>query len=47
MSKCELCRVRIDIDGVADISGFHGGLEIVGAVKAKTNDKCLSGKSER
>ena len=47
MSKCKLFRVWIDIDGVADVSGFHGGLEIIGAVKAKTNDECLSGKSER
>ena len=46
-SKCELSRVQIDIDGVANISWFHGRLEIVGAVKTKTDDECLGCKSER
>ena len=46
-SKGELSWVRIDIDGVSDISWFHGRLEIVGAVKTKANDERLGCKSER
>ena len=47
VSKGELGWVRIDIHRVPNVDGFHGRLEIIGAVKTKTNDECLGCKSER
>ena len=47
VSKGELGWVRVDIHRVPNVSWFYGRLEIVGAVKTKTNDECLGCKSER
>ena len=47
VTKGELSRVGIDVNGVPDISWGYGRMEIVGAVETKTNDEGLGGESER